>query len=127
VRRALLISLSTTALLSCAAPQTQPRASVPPLRWKPHVAFTRHQTDFVGWIGLRVGDRTYRLIEHPRSSCGTLERSRYHWYDIPPDALTAAIGMLAGASSFTSYFAVHPSLCIIAPMKKADIFRLIAY
>jgi hypothetical protein len=82
VSRALVISLSTTAL--------------PLLRWEPHVAFTRHQTDLVGWIGLRVGDRSYRLIEHFRSSCGTLERSRYHWYGIPRDALTAAVGWYAG-------------------------------
>jgi hypothetical protein len=97
VSRALVISLGTTALLSCAAPETQPRTSVPLLRWEAHVAFRRHQTDFVGWIGLRVGDRTYRLIEHPRSSCGTLERWRYRGYGIPRDALAAAVGWYAGS------------------------------
>ena len=92
-----MIPVFAVALSSCAAPQLQHTVVVPPIRWEPHVAFKNgRQSDFVGWIGLRVGDRTIRLIEHPRSSCGTLDRSRYHWYGVPHTALTAAVGWYAG-------------------------------
>ena len=92
-----MILVFAVALSSCAAPQLQHTVVVPPIRWEPHVAFKNgRQSDFVGWIGLRVGDRTIRLIEHPRSSCGTLDRSRYHWYGVPHTALTAAVGWYAG-------------------------------
>jgi hypothetical protein len=92
-----LILVFAVALSSCAAPQSQHTVVVPPLRWESHVEFkNERQSDFVGWIGLRVGDRAIRLIEHPRSSCGLLDRSRYHWYSIPHTALTAAVGWYAG-------------------------------
>jgi hypothetical protein len=92
----LSITFILVAFSSCAVPNVQHSVSVPPLRWEPHVAFNKDQNDFVGWIGLRAGDRTIRLIEHPRSSCGMLDRSRYHWYSIPASAVTAAVGWYAG-------------------------------
>ena len=70
---------------------------MPALRWECHGTVDERSSDIVGWIGLRVGSRIIHLLDHPRSGCEPVERSRYESYGIPPNALTAAAGWYAGS------------------------------